>query len=1001
MNFAIHFNQSVKRKIFLSQLLMAVLVAAGLCPHLSFAQSPITQYVNPFTGTGGHGHTFPGATLPFGMVQLSPDTRIDGSWDGCGGYHYSDSVIYGFSHTHLSGTGVSDYGDILLMPTVGEPCLTPMKSGSFKAGYASHFSHARESASPGYYAVHLDDDNIEVELTASSRVGMHKYTFPKSDQSNIILDLAHRDKVITSSIKVIDARHVEGLRRSKGWAANQVVYFAIEFSKQFNSYGIAENGALLSSGSLTDYEHVSDNIQAFFQFNTSSGESITMKIGLSAVSMEGARNNLERELPSWDFEQVRRNADATWNYMLSKIEVKGGSLSQKRIFYTALYHCMIAPNAYNDVDKNYRGRDGNIHNARMTYYTVFSLWDTYRALHPLLTILAPKETGDFIQSMLLQYEQAGRLPVWELSANETDCMIGYHSVSVIADAAAKGIKSFDYQKALAAMKASANEDIFGLPAYRENGCISVSDEGESVSKTLEYAYDDWCIAQMAWKINDTATYKTFIQRAQYWKNLFDPSTGFMRPKKNGNFITPFDPYEINFNYTEANAWQYRFAVQQDIEGLKKMMGVKNFETALDSLFSTSTRTSGREQPDITGMIGQYAHGNEPSHHMAYLYDYAGKPEKTQVLTAEIMRTMYHDAPDGLIGNEDCGQMSAWYVLSAMGFYPVTPGLPYYALGTPLFDTIKIHLDNQKTFTIESHHSNDSAVYIQSMQIDGRPTDTFYISQAMILSGKTITFRMGNQPPAIQEKWITAPPSSITSPLIAVNPVIVADGKSFKELMKVSMQSTEAGSKLFFTRDNSVPGKKSTPYIKPFSIQDNTTVKAIAVSSNGAVSKVVTAEFAKIAANWHLTYLTNYNPQYNGGSDLALMDNETGNSNFKNGSWQGWWGNDMQVIVDLGKIQPVTSVGAEFMQDQHAWILLPSSLEIDGSADGSNFTHLTTIKHDIAAMDSNVIVKRLNATIAVQQVRYLKFTARNYGKLPEAHLSAGGDAWIFCDELFIH
>ncbi|MGB3076568.1 MAG: GH92 family glycosyl hydrolase, partial [Chitinophagales bacterium] len=653
----------MNRKLFFFTPLKVVFVAFFLCPHISAAQSSLTQFVNPFIGTGGHGHTFPGATIPFGMIQLSPDTRIDDSWDGCGGYHYSDSVIYGFTHTHLSGTGVSDYGDILLMPTLGEPVLTPMKNGNFKDGYASHFSHAQEAAAPGYYAVHLDDNNIDVELTTASRVGMHKYTFPKSEQSNIILDLAHRDEVIESSVTIIDGRHVQGMRRSRGWAANQVVYFAIEFSKQFNTYGISVNGVMAPAEQLSNSnEQAGKNIQAFFQFNTSNGEAILAKVALSAVSMEGARNNLERELPTWDFEEVHINADATWNYRLNKIEVKGGTATQKKIFYTALYHCMIAPNAYNDVDKNYRGRDGQVHNTRSTYYTVFSLWDTYRALHPLLTILAPKETGDFIQTMLLQFEQGGSLPVWELSSNETNCMIGYHAVSVIADAAAKGIKGFDYKKALDAMKASAGSNKFGLSSYRENGCISVSDEGESVSKTLEYAYDDWCIAQMALKMNDTATYKTFIQRAQFWKNLFDPETGFMRPKKNGNFISPFDPYEVNFNYTEANAWQYRFAVQQDIEGLKKMSGgAQKMEAALDSLFSTTSKTSGREQSDISGLIGQYAHGNEPSHHMAYLYDYTGNPGKTQSLISEIINNMYHDSPDGLIGNEDCGQMSAWYV----------------------------------------------------------------------------------------------------------------------------------------------------------------------------------------------------------------------------------------------------------------------------------------------------------------------------------------------------
>ncbi|HUM45627.1 MAG TPA: GH92 family glycosyl hydrolase [Chitinophagales bacterium] len=970
-------------------------------PTTAFSQTSLTPYVNPFIGTGGHGHTFPGAAFPFGMIQLSPDTRIDDSWDGCGGYHYSDSIIYGFTHTHLSGTGVSDYGDVLLMPTLGEPVLTPFKDGSYKKGYASHFSHASEAASPGYYSVHLDDDNLDAAFTVSSRVGIHKYTFPKSEQSNIILDLAHRDEVINSSIQVIDARHVQGMRRSKGWATDQVLYFAMEFSKQFNSYGISLNDEMVQEVMTASNEHSGKNIQAFFQFNTSSGEAVIVKVGTSAVSMDGARYNLERELPSWDFEQVLTNADATWNYMLNKIEVKGGTEEQKRIFYTALYHCLIAPNAYNDADRNYRGRDGEVHNERLlNYYTVFSLWDTYRALHPLLTFLTPKQDGDFVQTMSRQYQQGGRLPVWELAGNETDCMIGYHSVSVIADAAAKGLKGFDHKEALEAMKASAGQHIYGLPSYRENGCISVEDEGESVSKTLEYAYDDWCIAQMALRINDTATFNTFIQRAQYWKNVFDPSTGFMRPKKNGNFLSPFDPYEVNFNYTEANAWQYRFAVPQDIDGMKRMMGGnQKFEAALDSLFTTTSKTTGREQSDISGLIGQYAHGNEPSHHMAYLYNYVGKPGKTQALVHQILNEMYHDRPDGLIGNEDCGQMSAWYVLSAMGFYPVTPGSPYYALGTPLFDTVKIHLENQKTFTIIAHHATAKDFYIQSMKVDGRSTDTFYISHSMILQGKTVSFQIGSQP-GMQPNWITAPPSAINSNLIAVNPVIESKDAVFKESATISIQSLEAGSKIYYTLNNSAPTKKSPAYNKPFSIRDNTTVKAISINSRGVQSKVVTANFLKTDKNWNIKYLTAYNPQYNGGGDLSLIDGLSGDNNFKSGSWQGWWGNTMEVIVDLGKVQTISTAGAEFLQDQKAWIIMPSKVDFEGSQDGQNFTRLETAINNIPVTEKNSRTQTIETAFAPQQVRYVKIIAYNYGKLPADHPGAGGDAWIFCDEIFI-
>ena len=955
-----------------------------------------TKYVNPFVGTGGHGHTFPGATMPFGMVQLSPDTRIDGSWDGCGGYHHDDSIIYGFTHTHLSGTGITDYGDVMLMPTTGTPVVTALKNGSYKEGYASHFSHKKESASPGYYQVHLDDDNIDVELTAAYRVGFHRYVFPKSNQSNIILDLTHRDKVLESSIRVIDSRHIEGMRRSRAWAPDQILYFAIEFSKQYEAYGIFVNDSLQKN--LDEANGI--NIKSFFQFHTASGEPIYVKVAISAVSTAAAWGNMEAELQGWDFEQARANAEATWNYNLSKIEVKGGTEEQKRVFYTALYHTMIAPNLYSDGDGSYRGRDMQIHKSPVSpYYTVYSLWDTFRGLHPLFTIIVPKQDGDFIKTFLLEYEQGGRLPVWELSSNETDCMIGYHSVSVIADAAVKGITGFDQKEALYAMTHSAELDHYGLNAYRDHGYIGIEDEMESVSKTLEYSYDDWCISQLAIMVKDDVTYKEYHERAQWWKNVFDPSTSFMRPRKNGGFLSPFDPYEVNFNYTEANAWQYRFFVPQDISGMIKAMGGKEkFSSRLDTLFSTTSKTTGREQADISGMIGQYAQGNEPSHHMAYLYDYAEKPWKTQQLVRKIMTEFYHDTPDGLIGNEDCGQMSAWFVLSAMGFYSVTPGSPYYAIGSPLFDTVKIHLDNQKIFTIIANNNSPDHVFIQSMRVNNQPTDSFYISHEMILKGKTVSFEMGSNP-LMQIKGPTSPPSLIATSLIVTDPLIQASSNTFHESQAIALKSRDAGTKIFYTLDGSDPSIHSLRYTQPFSIHESTTVKAIAVNEAGVLSKIVTGKFFKNNKNWKVNYITKYS-QYTGGGDQALADGQSGGKDFRNGMWQGWWGNDMEVIVDLGKLQSVSKVGAEFLQDERTWILMPSKVTFEASTDGKDFKEVASINNDIPDTLVASTIKQFTATIPSQQMRFVKIKATNYGKLPAWHQGAGGDAWIFSDEIFI-
>ena len=659
------------------------------------AQKNFTQYVDPLIGTGGHGHTYPGAVLPHGMVQLSPDTRLDG-WDGCGGYHYSDNFIYGFTHTHLSGTGVSDYGDILLMPMSGDP------SADNKI-YGSKFSHTNEKAAPGFYSVKLDDENILAELTATERVGFHKYTFSSSAKANIILDLKHRDEVLESSIIIINNHTIGGLRRSKAWANNQYVFFVIEFSVPFTNYMVWSKGFFIDN----QKENYGKDLRAYFQF---SGKEVMAKVALSGVSIEGAQKNLIAELPGWDFEKTKANAQKIWNKELSKIDVSSNDKKQLRTFYTALYHTAIVPNINQDVDGQYRGRDNQIHKAvGFTNYSVFSLWDTYRGAHPLYTIIDKKRTLDYIKSFLAQYQQGGRLPVWELSSCETDCMIGYHSVPVMVDAYMKGINQFDTKLALQAMKKSATWNHLGLPALIDHGFLEMDDEHESVSKTLEYAYDDWCIAQFAKKTGNQSDYNTYIKRAQSYKNIMDVQTGFMRPRKNGNWLSPFDPREVNNNYTEANSWQYSFYTPQDINGYLEMIGGrKKMEEKLDQLFAENSQTTGRDQSDITGLIGQYAHGNEPSHHIAYLYNFTGAAYKTQAMVHRIMKDMYHDTPDGLEGNEDCGQMSAWYVLSALGFYPVTPGTTDYIIGTPMFSSATIHLENGKSFTVKGNNISATA-----------------------------------------------------------------------------------------------------------------------------------------------------------------------------------------------------------------------------------------------------------------------------------------------------
>ena len=719
-----------------------------LSAQTNSSSNNLSEYVNPFVGTGGHGHTFPGAASPFGMVQLSPDTRIDDSWDGCGGYHYDDSFIYGFSHTHLSGTGVSDFGDVLMMPIGGPRAIMP----SFNPyNYRSNFSHSTEVAEAGYYSVYLPTHEVKAELTVTPHVGIHRYTYYQSlgqtkFTAKVLIDLNHRDYVISHHMYQLDQHRIGGWRQSKGWANNQWVFFVIEFSQDISRIITAQDGRKMVVEFDMGYSDANSGSGNASANPSKYGEGhlceIVAKVGISFTSEAGAMANLNAEMMGdKSFNDYRAMAKQAWNEELSKIQVTSDYEAQtfrvgaqsvktdveKRKFYTALYHCMIHPSLASDVDGRYRGRDQQVHRVgeiaanvvrvstskHHKVYSVFSLWDTYRALHPLLSIIDPDRTVDFVRSFLLQYQQGGKLPVWELGSCETECMIGYHSVSVIADVIlkeigvekdAKGrpVYPFDYSLALEAMVHSAKlkDSAFLDQQGKQLGYMGVENTAESVSKLLEYAYDDWCIARVAYVLSKDDIAKTFYARSERWKNVYDEKTGFMRPRVNGGWLTPFDPKEVNNHFTEANAWQYSMYVPHDIMGMMdKLGGVKATENHLDSLFSADSRTTGRDQADISGLIGQYAHGNEPSHHMAYLYNYCGKPEKAQAIVDRVCKTFYKDSPDGLIGNEDCGQMSAWYVMSAMGIYAVCPGSNVYTTGVPQFYEVEIQREGKSPFYI--------------------------------------------------------------------------------------------------------------------------------------------------------------------------------------------------------------------------------------------------------------------------------------------------------------
>jgi putative alpha-1,2-mannosidase len=854
----------MKSKYFSILLLVTII---SLSASAQKKKKDYTPLVNPFIGTGGHGHTYPGATVPFGMVQLSPDTRLDG-WDGCSGYHYSDTVVYGFSHTHLSGTGIPDYCDVLFMPTTGEPQFN-------NKDYRSPFKKKNESASPGYYKTHLEKYNIDVELTATKRVGVHRYTFPGgAKQANIIIDLQHRDQVLDSWIEVVNDHEIRGLRRSKSWAKDQYVYFYAKFSKPFKTYGIALNDQLQNGQSKVQ----GTNVKMYIQFDDP-GEVIS-KVGISSVSTDGALKNLDTEVPDFDFKKVQKAAKTDWINELSKIEVEGGAPpvlqlpananqnygggygypntpSRKKeptvdyakvkqtIFYTALYHTMCAPNVYSDVDGQYRGLDNKIHKAEgFEYYTVFSLWDTYRAEHPLQTIINKKRTLDFIKSFLAMYDQGGLLPIWPLASSETYCMVGNHSIPVIVDAYAKGIRDFDAEKALTAMKAAVNRNQFGLDSYRKNGAVLAADNKESVSKTLEYAIDDWCIAQMAKMMNKPQDYAEYIKRGQYWKNVFDNQTNFMRARVNGGWYAPFLPTDIDDNYTEGNSWQYSFLVPQDVNGLIDHMGGKEtFEAKLEELFTTSDKLTGRPQDDVSGLIGQYAHGNEPSHHMAYLFNFTDDSYKTQFYVNKIMREEYKDTPDGLAGNEDCGQMSAWYVMSALGFYTIAPGQPDYQIGLPAFDKATINLENGKKFTITGSGSSGSSFYLQGMTLNKNAYNKLYLTYNDIANGGDWDVFTGKLPNKLFMDDLEKPVSRITDELIVANPYIIYPSVTIQTPNKISFGCADTGTQIYYTLDGSTPTSSSTLFTQPLTLSETTTVKCIAVK-NGKSSFVVEGKFTK-------------------------------------------------------------------------------------------------------------------------------------------------------------
>ena len=780
-----------------------------------------------------------------------------------------------------------------------------------------------------------------------------------SGQANIILDLNHRDKLLQGEVRIIDDKTVEVLRRSEAWARDQYVFARIEFSKPMKVSSVNNNG--VAPARVTDTFFAGTVLTMSFSADVSAGETIMVKVALSPTGYDGAKKNIS-EIKDWDFDAVRNKVQAEWDKALSKIAIKSSNKDDLAIFYTGLYHTMVQPNIAQDIDGKYRGRDNKIHTAKgFDYYSVFSLWDTFRAAHPLYTLIDRKRTSDFINTFLAQYEQGGRLPVWELASNETDCMIGYHSVSVIADAMSKGITGFDYKKAYQAAKHSAMLDHLGLNAYKKRGFIAIDDEHESVSKTLEYAYDDWCIAQMALVLDNEKDYQYFMKRSQNWKNLFDPTTRFMRPKRNGGWDKPFDPREVNNNFTEGNSWQYSFFVPQDIPGMIDAYGGQAlFQSKLDEMFTAPSQTTGREQADITGLIGQYAHGNEPSHHMAYLYSYVGNMPETSRRVNNILKDFYKNAPDGLIGNEDCGQMSAWYVLSSIGLYDVTPGNDSWLSIPPYFEA-KVNFEDGTNVEITK----------------GKPADQ----------------RIGSKPLKTVRNF--------ESPSIVTVPVIKAGRRTFKDGMSIVIEQglrnpNASVSELFYRLGEA---GAFTRYTAPLHITESTTIQAYAMVS-GTSSDTVSGNFFRRPNDFSIELKSTYNKQYHAGGPDGLLDGIHGSENWRKGDWQGYQGQDFEAVIDMQQPRDVVSLSATFLQDSRSWILMPTKVEFYISDDNQNFRLVGNALNSLDPRSTENEIRPFGVTVDKTRARYVKIKAYNFGKLPEWHQGFGGDAFIFIDEILI-
>ncbi|WP_162150104.1 GH92 family glycosyl hydrolase [Saccharicrinis fermentans] len=980
-------------------------------------------YVDPMIGTDGIGHTFPGATVPFGMVQLSPSNDFK-SWNWCSGYHYSDTILKGFAHTHISGAGLAGLGDILLMPTVGVVQLNPGTEDDPASGYRSRFSHKSEKSTPGYYSVLLDDYNVKVELTASERVGFHRYTMSKPGVLNVIIDPTHNimERIVETGVEIVSNTTLRGFKRCEGEGGARTVYFYAKFSKPFVSYGVAKGDSIMEG----EKRLKGTNTKAYIQAKLKHDEVLEIQVALSFVGYQGAKANLNAEVQGKSFDDVKRLAQSKWEEKLNKMIVTGSSQADKRTFYTAMYHSFISPNLISDVDGRY-WLEGKVYQSDFPQYSNFSTWDTFRALNPLFTIVEQEKTAEFVNSLASRYtETKVGLPVWECMGHDNVCMIGYSAVSPMVDAALKNIKGIQPEEVYEAVKAAAmslekhspNYDKNGMDYYLKMGYVP----GElncAVSKTTEQNYYDWCISALADRLGKKDDAALFAERSVGYKNLYRSdkkrlyskyTTGEWREMK----LNVWD--DLIANYVSGNIWGYSAFVPHDVNGLMELIGGKDeFAKWLDDIFLDTTSIDGHTHVDISGFIGKYGHGDEPSQHMPYLYNYAGQPWKTQERVRQVISEFYHDKPDGLVNNDDLGQMSAWYLFSAMGFYPVCPGDMKYMIGSPLFKKVVINLENGKQWIIKANNDPKKNIYIQSVTLNGEPYTKSYLTHEQIMNGGNLVFEMGAAP---NKKWGVLPEDRPISkvhtekanrlPQITHKPFDKDRSEVFEEAYQVKLVCNTEKADIYYTLNGDIPHKNSKRYKKPFVIHKTTNLKAIAYADGMQPSFVYDRtyyagrRFGDLKDGFpRITMITR--PKKFGDSDgNMLMDLKVGSGSFNDGRWTGFDGEDMVATIDFGQAISIDNVSIGYLSNTAVWIFPPSAMVIRASLDDDKYEIIGSKKWRFSQEElEGPFVKREEFTFKSQKIRYLNIEVSNYGIVPDWHAAAGHKGWMFVDEILIN